>query len=134
MRQDDARARARLAESEAALGQAQARLDELMYVDHAVNRFLRRVRMSKARKMSCSFAVPILRACRKSSTNSWLHPSYLTAPKRRLDAAQANDKLRRAQLQELLTGTTIEELAQAENAVKQADCPARLARCRPCTP
>ncbi len=44
----------------------------------------------------------------------------LDRAKAALDAAIANDKLRRAQLQELLTGTTVEELAQAENAVKQA--------------
>jgi len=44
----------------------------------------------------------------------------LDQAKAALDAAQSNDKLRRAQLQELLTGTTVEELAQAENAVKQA--------------
>jgi HlyD family secretion protein len=37
-----------------------------------------------------------------------------------LDTAEANSKLRRAQLQELLSGTTVEELAQAEQAVKQA--------------
>ena len=44
----------------------------------------------------------------------------LDRAKAALDTAIANDKLRRAQLQELLTGTTVEELAQAENAVKQA--------------
>jgi HlyD family secretion protein len=44
----------------------------------------------------------------------------LDQAKAALDAAQSNDKLRRAQLQELLTGTTVEELAQAESAVKQA--------------
>ena len=37
-----------------------------------------------------------------------------------LDAAQATLKLRLAQLEELLAGTTIEELAQAEQAVHQA--------------
>ena len=37
-----------------------------------------------------------------------------------LDAAQAISKLRLAQLEELLAGTTVEELAQAEQAVAQA--------------
>jgi len=46
--------------------------------------------------------------------------ALLDRAKAALDTAQSNDKLRRAQLQELLTGTTVEELAQAENAVKQA--------------
>jgi HlyD family secretion protein len=44
----------------------------------------------------------------------------LDRAKAALDAAVSNDKRLRAQLQELLTGTTLEELAQAENAVKQA--------------
>ena len=38
-----------------------------------------------------------------------------------LDAAEANLVLRRAQLQELLAGTTVEELAQAEQALQQAE-------------
>ena len=37
------------------------------------------------------------------------------------DSAIANLELRRAQLEELLAGTTVEELAQAESAVRQAE-------------
>jgi len=47
-------------------------------------------------------------------------PELLDRAKAALDAAEANDELRRAQLQELLSGTTVEELAQAEQTVKQA--------------
>jgi HlyD family secretion protein len=47
-------------------------------------------------------------------------PDLLDRAKAALDAAEANSKLRRAQLQELLSGTTIEELAQAEQLLKQA--------------
>jgi len=47
-------------------------------------------------------------------------PELLDRAKAALDAAEANSKLRRAQLQELLSGTTIEELAQAEQLTKQA--------------
>jgi HlyD family secretion protein len=47
-------------------------------------------------------------------------PELLDRAKAALDAAEANDDLRHAQLQELLSGTTVEEIAQAEHAVKQA--------------
>ena len=44
----------------------------------------------------------------------------VAAAKAALDAAKSSLDLRQAQLEELLTGTTVEELAQAEQAVKQA--------------
>jgi HlyD family secretion protein len=47
-------------------------------------------------------------------------PDLLDRARAALDAAEANLKLRLAQLEERLAGTTIEELAQAEQAVKQA--------------
>jgi HlyD family secretion protein len=47
-------------------------------------------------------------------------PDLLDRAKAALDAAFANDDVRRAQLQEMLSGTTLEELAQAEQALLQA--------------
>ena len=119
MRQDSARATARLAEAEAALGQAQARLDELV-------RGPRSEQISAARA-AVEGAADELNFRRSDYTRvqeiykkNLASDELLDRAKAALDAAIANDKLRRAQLQELLTGTTIEELAQAENAVKQA--------------
>jgi HlyD family secretion protein len=47
-------------------------------------------------------------------------PDSLDRAQVALDTAQSNLKLRLAQLEELLSGTTVEELEQAEQAVKQA--------------
>ena len=47
-------------------------------------------------------------------------PDALDRAQAALDTAQANLDLQQARLAELLTGTTVEELAQAEQAVKQA--------------
>lgn len=119
MRQDDARARARLAESDAALGQAQARLDELV-------RGPRREQISAARANAkgagdeLEFRRSDYARVQNIHAQNLASPDLLDRAKAALDAAGANEQLRRAQLQELLSGTTIEELAQAENAVKQA--------------
>jgi len=119
MRQDAARATARLAESEAVLGQAQARLDELV-------RGPRSEQISAA-QANVDGAADELKFRRSDYTRiqeifdrQLASPELLDRAKAALDAAEANSQLRRAQLQELLSGTTVEELAQAENAVKQA--------------
>ena len=119
MRQDAVRAEARLAEAEAVLGQAQARLDELV-------RGPRSERISAARANVAGAADEL--EFRKSDftrvqdiyAKELASDELLDRARAALDAAEANNKLRRAQLQELLSGTTVEELAQAENAVKQA--------------
>jgi len=119
MRQDASRADARLAEAEAALGQAQARLDELV-------RGPRSEQISAARanvegtKDELAFRRSDYARVQEIFDKKLASDELLDRAKAALDAAQSNDKLRRAQLQELLTGTTVEELAQAENAVKQA--------------
>jgi len=119
MRQDATRATARLAESEAALGQAQARLDELV-------RGPRNEQISAARA-NVAGATDELKFRRADHARvkeifekQLASPELLDRAIAALDAAEANEQLRRAQLQELLSGTTIEELAQAEQAVKQA--------------
>ena len=119
MRQDASRADARLAEAEAAMGQAQARLDELV-------RGPRSEQISAARanvegtKDELAFRRSDYARVQEIFDKKLASDELLDRAKAALDAAQSNDKLRRAQLQELLTGTTVEELAQAENAVKQA--------------
>ncbi len=119
MRQDDTRARARLAESDAALGQAQARLDELV-------RGPRREKISAARanakgaRDELEFRRSDYARVQNIHAQNLASQDLLDRAKAALDAAGANEQLRRAQLQELLSGTTIEELAQVENAVKQA--------------
>jgi len=119
IRQDDARARARLAESEAALGQAQARLDELIRGPRSEQISAARASVEGA-KDELQFRRSDFARVQEIFEKQLASPELLDRAKAALDAAQANDKLRRAQLQELLTGTTVEELAQAEQAVKQA--------------
>lgn len=119
MRQDSTRARARLAEAEAALGQAQARLDELVRGPRSEQIEAARAAVEGARDDLAFRRSDYARVSDIHSRNL-ASDELLDRAKAALDTAIANDKLRRAQLQELLTGTTVEELAQAENAVKQA--------------
>lgn len=119
MRQDAARASARLAEAEAALGQAQARLDELVRGPRSEQIAAARANVEGA-KDELAFRRSDYERVQKIHAQKLASPELLDRAKAALDGAEANDKLRRAQLQELLTGTTVEELAQAENAVKQA--------------
>ncbi len=119
MRQDTSRADARLAEAEAALGQAQARLDELVRGPRSEQISAARASAEGA-KDELAFRRSDYARVQEIFDKQLASEELLDRAKAALDAAQSNDKLRRAQLQELLTGTTVEELAQAENAVKQA--------------
>ncbi len=119
MRQDSTRALARLAEAEAALGQAQARLDELVRGPRSEQIEAARAAVEGARD-DLAFRRADYARVRDIHARDLASDELLDRAKAALDTAVANDKLRRAQLQELLTGTTVEELAQAENAVKQA--------------
>jgi len=119
MRQDAARAEARLAESAAALGQAQARLDELVRGPRSEQIAAARANVGGARD-ELEFRRSDFTRVQKIHAQKLASPELLDRAKAALDAAEANDELRRAQLQELLSGTTVEELAQAEQTVKQA--------------
>ncbi|MDX1506824.1 MAG: HlyD family efflux transporter periplasmic adaptor subunit [Woeseiaceae bacterium] len=119
VRQDPSRATARLAEAEAALAQAQARLDELV-------RGPRSEQIAAARANVEAATEELAFRSAENERIARIHAQGLASPelrdraKNNFEAAQANLKLRRAQLDELLTGTTLEELAQAEAAVEQA--------------
>ena len=119
MRQDTARAKARLAESDAALGQAQARLDELVRGPRSEQISAARANVEGATD-ELTFRRADYTRVQEIFAKQLASPELLDRAKASLDAAQANSKLRRAQLQELLSGTTIEELAQAEQMLKQA--------------
>ena len=118
--QDSRRAVARLGESEAALGQAQARLDELV-------RGPRRELIEGARAnvegatQELEFRQAELDRAREVHARGLASPEALDQAQAALDTAQATLKLRLAQLEELLAGTTVEELKQAEQAVRQAE-------------
>ena len=118
-RQDASRAAARLAEAEAALGQAQARLDELVRGPRSEQIAAARAAVDGARD-ELAFRESDYKRVQEIYAKDLASDDLLDRAKAALDAAQASDRRLRAQLQELLTGTTVEELAQAENAVKQA--------------
>lgn len=119
MRQDATRASARLAEAEAALGQAQARLDELVRGPRSEQVEAARAAAQGARD-ELAFRRSDYARVRDIHARDLASDELLDRARAALDAAVAGDKRLRAQLEELLTGTTVEELAQAENAVKQA--------------
>jgi len=118
VRQDTSRAEAKLAEVESALLQQQARLDELV-------RGPRSEQISAARAnvegttQELAFRQSELLRVRDVHAKGLASAELLDSAKAAMDGAQANYKLALAQLEERLAGTTIEELEQAEQAVKQ---------------
>ena len=117
--QDAARASARLAEAEAALAQAQARLDELVRGPRSELIMAARANVAGAED-ELAFRTSDYERVKKVHALELASPELLDRAKAAFDAATAGLELRRAQLQELLSGTTIEELAQAEQAAAQA--------------
>lgn len=120
VKQDDARARARLAELEAVLGEASARLDEFV-------RGPRREQIDAARadvtgaERELEFRATQHERARELEAKQLASPQDLDRAKADLDAAHAALDQRRARLDELLAGTTLEELKQAENVLRQAE-------------
>lgn len=117
--QDSGRARARLAEAEAMLAQRQARLDELVRGPRTEQIAGARANVEGATQ-ELEFRQGELSRIEEIHARGLASPDLLDRARAALDAANANSKLRLAQLAELLTGTTIEELSQAEQGVKQA--------------
>lgn len=117
--QDARRARTRVAEAEAALAQLQARLDELVRGPRAEIIAAARANVEGATR-ELEFRESEMQRTREVHARGLASPEALDRAQAALDAAQAGLKLRRAQLEEMLSGTTLEELAQAEQAVKQA--------------
>jgi HlyD family secretion protein len=126
MRQDASRARANLAHAAAAIGQAQARLDELVRGPRSEQIAAARANVTGAAD-ELAFRESDFARIKKIHAMQLAAPELLDQAKAALDAARANNALRRAQLQELLSGTTVEELAQAEQALKQAQALSDLA-------
>jgi HlyD family secretion protein len=116
--QDDTRARARLAESSAALAQQQARLDELVRGPRSEQIAAARANVEGATQ-DLEYRQTELRRVEDIHARGLASPDQLDQASAAVDAAQANLKLRLAQLGEMLAGTTLEELAQAEQAVAQ---------------
>jgi len=118
LHQDDARARARLAEAKALYLQSKARMDEMLRGPRSEQITAARATVEGATqdlnfRQSEQLRISEIHQRGLASTEA------LDRANAALDASQANLKLRLAQLEELLAGTTAEELAQAEQAVNQ---------------
>jgi HlyD family secretion protein len=119
LRQDDEKAQATLAEVEAQLLQSKARFDELLRGPRGEKIEAARATLEGATQ-DFEFRQTEQQRVQNIYQRGLTSPDTLDKANAAFDAAQATLKLRLAQLEELLAGTTIEELAQAEQAVKQA--------------
>ncbi|MGI9271959.1 MAG: HlyD family secretion protein [Woeseiaceae bacterium] len=118
LRQDARRATARLAEAEAAVLQNQARLDEFVRGPRSEQIAAGRANVAGSIK-ELEFRQGEFERFKELHARELASPDALDRARAALDAASANDELRRAQLQELLSGTTVEVLTQAEQALQQ---------------
>jgi len=118
LRQDDARARTRLVEADAAVAQQRARLDELLRGPRQEQIAAARANLEGAAQ-ELAFRDAEYQRITRIQAKGLASGEELDLAKAAFDAALANRKLRRAQLQEGLAGTTVEELAQAEHALRQ---------------
>ena len=119
LRQDDARAVARLAAVDAALAQTQARFDELVRGPRSEQIAAARADVEGATQ-ELEFRDSDLERAQNVFDRGLASAEVLDRANVAHDTAQAQLKSQLARLEELLTGTTVEELAQAEQAVKQA--------------
>ncbi len=110
LRQDNRRAKARLAEAEAALAQQQARLDELVRGPRSEQIAAARANLEGAVE-ELAFRRSEFERITEVHARGLASPELLDRADAALDAAVANRKLRAAELEERLAGTTVEELA-----------------------
>lgn len=127
LRQSDARAVARVAEFEAALEQQRARLAELTRGPRQEQIVAEQAMVAGARQ-ELGFRSTEYERALDVHDRKLASPESLDRAKAALDAARSTLEFHEARLNELLAGTTVEELRQAESAVQQAE--ARLAASR----
>jgi HlyD family secretion protein len=127
LRQDTSRIDARLEEAQALLAQSRARLDELTRGPRKEQIAAARASVAGAVREAEFRRTEYDRAQRVLEENLASRESVDRA-KAALDAANADFDVQEARLDELLEGTTVEELAQAENAARQVE--AQIARLR----
>lgn len=118
LRQDSTRAEARQREANAAMQQSKARLDELLRGPRNEQVMAARANLEGADK-NLQFRDSDLKRITEIHARDLASADELDKANAALDAARAQRKLRVAQLDELLTGTTAEELTQAQHAFEQ---------------
>ena len=120
LRQNDSRILTRMAEAEASLEQHRARLDELIRGPREEQIIAARSNVAGAIHDLEFREIEYERAL-KVHELKLASPKSLDSAKATVDSAKATLEFHEAQLKEMLTGTTIEELRQSESRVKQAE-------------
>ena len=118
--QDTSRIDARIAQADAQLAQAKARLDELVRGPREEQIEALRASVAGA-QTSLEFREMELRRAQEVFDRDLASAELRDLAQAVRDEARANLERLEAQLDELLTGTTVEEIRQAEAAVKQAE-------------
>lgn len=118
--QDTSRIEARIEEARAMLSERQARLDELVRGPRQEQITAARASLEGARQQ-VAFRRREFERAERVLERQLASPESVDVAQAALDAAEAELEVREARLSELLEGTTVEELAQAENAVRQAE-------------
>lgn len=125
--QDQSRVLAAIRETEASLGQSNARLDELTRGPRKEQIDAGRANLEGAQR-DLAFRKTEYERAQRVFERKLAAPETLDRARAELDRAAATLEFQQARLQELLSGTTVEELAQAKQAVQQIE--ARLATLR----
>ncbi len=127
LEQNRARIEARMAETQAVLAQSQARLDELTRGPRKELVAAARANVEGARRELEFRSIEHARATSVFEKQLAARETVDQA-KAALDAAQANLASLNARLEELLEGTTVEELRQAESAIDRIEAQLALMR------
>jgi HlyD family secretion protein len=118
LQQDKRRILSRIRETKAALAQSKARLDELVRGPRKEQIAAGRANVQGATS-DLEFRKAEYERAQIVFQRELASPDSLDRAKAGLDRAKANLQVQQARLQEMLNGTTIEELAQAQQAVRQ---------------
>lgn len=119
LRQDDRRARARLAEVDAQVAELEARLAELERGPRGEAIDQVRARLDAAER-DAAFRLSERERARGVAARGLTSKEALQRAETEYDSAAATLALRRSELEEALAGTTVEELRQAEQRLAQA--------------
>ena len=120
LQQDKRRILSRIRETEAALAQSKARLDELVRGPRKEQIAAGRANVQGATH-DLEFRKADYERAQMVFQRDLASPDSLDRARAALDAAEANLQVQQARLQEMLSGTTIEELTQAQQAVRQIE-------------
>ncbi len=120
LQQDKRRILSRIRETKAALAQSKARLDELVRGPRKEQIAAGRANVQGAAH-DLEFRKAEYERAQMVFQRELASPDSLDRAKAELDRAEANLQVQQARLQEMLSGTTIEELTQAQQAVRQIE-------------